>query len=71
MLSGDAAQAVNSAFNRLTETMLSRAAGDRPLEDLARDMLRGMLKQWLDDNLPALVERLVRDEIERVARHGR
>ncbi len=71
MLSGDAAQAVNSAFNRLTETLLSRAAGDRPLEDLARDMLRGMLKQWLDDNLPALVERLVRDEIERVARHGR
>ena len=71
MLSGDAAQAVNSAFNRLTETMLSRASGDRSLEDLARDMLRGMLKQWLDDNLPALVERLVREEIERVARHGR
>ena len=34
-------------------------------------MLRGMLKQWLDDNLPKLVERLVREEIERVARHGR
>lgn len=71
MLSGDAAQVVNSAFNRLAETVLARATGDRSLEDLTREMLRGMLKQWLDDNLPKLVERLVREEIERVARHGR
>jgi cell pole-organizing protein PopZ len=34
-------------------------------------MMRPMLKTWLDDNLPALVERLVRTEIERVARGGR
>jgi cell pole-organizing protein PopZ len=34
-------------------------------------MLKSLLKQWLDDNLPALVERLVREEIERVARRGR
>ena len=33
-----------------------------------KDMLRPMLKAWLDDNLPPLVERLVRAEIERVAR---
>jgi uncharacterized protein len=38
---------------------------------MTRDLLRGMLKQWLDDNLPALVESLVREEIERVARRGR
>jgi cell pole-organizing protein PopZ len=30
-----------------------------------------MLKQWLDQNLPGLVERLVAEEIERVARRGR
>jgi hypothetical protein len=34
-------------------------------------MLRPMIKTWLDDNLPALVERLVRIEIQRVARGGR
>jgi cell pole-organizing protein PopZ len=34
-------------------------------------MLRPMLKKWLDDNLPTIVERLVRVEIERVARGGR
>ena len=35
---------------------------------LLKDMLRPMLKTWLDDNLPQLVERLVRAEIERVSR---
>jgi hypothetical protein len=38
---------------------------------MTRDLLRGMLKHWLDANLPGLVERLVREEIERVARRGR
>ena len=71
MLSGDAGQAVQSAFDRLADSVLSRATGDRSIEDLTRELLRGMLKLWLDDNLPSLVERLVREEIERVARHGR
>ena len=38
------------------------------LEDLVREMLKPMLKAWLDDNLPNMVERLVRAEIERVSR---
>src|SRR5438105_3872409 len=37
---------------------------------LTREMLRPMLKTWLDDNLPSIVERLVAAEIERVARGG-
>jgi cell pole-organizing protein PopZ len=40
----------------------------RTLEDLVRDMLRPMLKSWLDENLPRVVERLVLAEIERVSR---
>lgn len=71
MLSGDSAQAVQSAFSRLADTVLARATGERSLEEMTRDMLRVMLKQWLDDHLPSLVERLVREEIERVARSGR
>ena len=71
MLSPEAAAAANTAFNRLAENILNRASGDRSMEDMTREMLRGMLKQWLDDNLPTLVERLVREEIERVARRGR
>jgi cell pole-organizing protein PopZ len=43
----------------------------RSLDEIAQDMLRPMLHDWLDDNLPTLVERLVREEIERVARGPR
>jgi cell pole-organizing protein PopZ len=71
MMSDEATAAANAAFNRLADTLIGRSMGDRPIEDVAREMLRGMLKQWLDENLPALVEHLVREEIERVARRGR
>ncbi len=40
----------------------------RSFDQIAEDMLRPMLQEWLDDNLPTLVERLVREEIERIAR---
>ena len=66
LLSRDTSAAVDSAFNALAQTVLVQNA--RTLEDLVREMLRPMLKSWLDDNLPGLVERLVRAEIERVAR---
>ncbi len=66
LLSAEATAAVNSAFGTLAHTVLVQNA--RTLEDLVREMLRPMLKTWLDDNLPNLVERLVRAEIERVSR---
>ena len=69
MLSDQTSSAVASAFGQLAHTVLSNNA--RTLEDLVKEMLRPMLKTWLDDNLPTMVERLVRAEIERVARGGR
>jgi len=66
LLSNSATAAVDSAFNTLAHTMLLNNA--RTLEDLVKEMLRPMLKSWLDDNLPGLVERIVRTEIERVSR---
>ncbi len=66
LLSRSATNAVDTAFASLTHTVLSQNA--RTLDDLVKDMLRPMLKSWLDDNLPGLVERLVRAEIERVSR---
>jgi hypothetical protein len=66
LLSNNAASAVDSAFNALAATVLGQNA--RTLEDLVKEMLRPMLKTWLDDNLPNLVERIVRAEIERVSR---
>ena len=66
LLSRETSAAVDSAFNTLAQTVLVQNA--RTLEDLVREMLRPMLKTWLDDNLPGMVERLVRAEIERVSR---
>lgn len=66
MLSRTTVNAVESAFNTLAHTVLSNNA--RTLEDLVKEMLRPMLKSWLDDNLPGLVERIVKAEIERVSR---
>lgn len=66
LLAGSTAAAVDSAFNSLANTVF--AHNSRTLEDLVKEMLRPMLKSWLDDNLPGLVERIVRAEIERVSR---
>lgn len=66
LLSSSTAASVDSAFNALAQTVLVQ--NSRTLEDLVKDMMRPMLKSWLDDNLPGLVERLVRAEIERVSR---
>ena len=66
LLSSATSTAVNSAFNALAQTVPVQNA--RTLEDLVKEMLRPLLKTWLDDNLPGLVERLVRAEIERVSR---
>lgn len=67
-----AAAAATASVGSLLRTLdASREAmpvyrGGPTLEDLVREELRPLLKQWLDDQLPAMVERLVRVEIERV-----
>lgn len=69
LLSAHARHAATSAFQSLTRTVLVNSG--RTLDDIVSDMMRPMLREWLDDNLPGIVERLVRAEIERVARGGR
>lgn len=66
LLSGETSASVSGSFSRLSETV--KPAQPQTVEDLMKEMLRPMLKTWLDDNLPSLVERLVRTEIERVTR---
>jgi cell pole-organizing protein PopZ len=69
LLSPSSTAAVSAAFNSLATTVLSVNA--RTLEDIVKEMMRPMLREWLEENLPGLVERIVRAEIERVARGGR
>ena len=71
LMADNTASAANESFNQLADTLMARAMGERSIEDMTQDLLRGMLRNWLDAHLPSLVERLVREEIERVARRGR
>ncbi|HLA01818.1 MAG TPA: DUF2497 domain-containing protein [Aestuariivirga sp.] len=71
LMSSETAIAANSSFNQLADTLMARALGERSIEDMTQDLLKGMLRSWLDAHLPGLVEKLVREEIERVARRGR
>lgn len=57
---------VAAAFGELSDAFAARSK--KSLDEMAEEMLRPMLQEWLDNNLPMLVERLVREEIERVAR---
>ena len=66
LLSSEANEAVTASFGALSANLAARSA--ELADGLAREMLRPMLNEWLDENLPALVERLVRAEIQRVAR---
>jgi cell pole-organizing protein PopZ len=69
LLSVEAGAQVARSFNELAAVF--NGLERRSVEDMAQEMLRPMLHEWLDDNLPTLVERLVREEIERVARGPR
>jgi cell pole-organizing protein PopZ len=66
IISPVAGRQVAAAFSELSEAFAARSK--KSLEEMAEQILRPMLQEWLDNNLPLLVERLVREEIERVAR---
>jgi cell pole-organizing protein PopZ len=69
ILSDAVSEQVSRSFGELALAIDSSPR--RSFDEIAEDMLRPMLQEWLDDNLPTLVERLVREEIERVARGPR
>lgn len=69
MLSQMAERQVAAAFQDLNHAV--RAEPRRSFDNIAAELLRPMLQDWLDNNLPTLVERLVREEIERVVRGER
>ena len=65
---GVAAAALSSLSHSVTQNRgVYIGAGHRTLEDLVKELLRPMLREWLDANLPPLVERLVQKEIARIS----
>lgn len=75
LMSATAAGATAAAFAALARSSQSRDGGlslgsGRTLEDLVQEMIRPMIKEWLDKNLPPMAERLVRKELERLSRRA-
>jgi len=67
LVSEPSAFAAASHFDNLSAAIAMPAAG-RTLEDLTRELLRPLLKAWLDENLPRIVEAKVTEEVERISR---
>ncbi len=70
LVSDPTAAAAAAAFGHLSASLLM-PHDLRTLEDVVRELLRPLLKQWLDDHLPDIVEAQVQAEIERISRGGR
>ena len=65
------ASAAAGMFAALSENLRVSSEQGQTLEAIVREMMRPMLKQWLDENLPAIVEEQVQAEVERIARRRR
>lgn len=67
IISAEAAEASRARLDSLSRLIVKPdVAGSDTLEGLVREMLKPMLRDWLDTNLPELVERLVAKEISRI-----
>jgi cell pole-organizing protein PopZ len=67
LISDNAAGAAASAFGSLSAAIAMPKEG-RSLEDVTRELLRPLIKSWLDENLPRIVEAKVEEEVQRIAR---
>ena len=78
LLSDDAASSAASSLSDLAKTVevelksVGSASplgnGGRTLEDMVVELMKPLLKTWLDENLPSIVDRTVQKEVERIAR---
>lgn len=71
ILSEPAALAAAGAFTRLAGSLQIAESHGQTLEGMVRELLRPMLKEWLEANLPPLVEAKVEAEVQRIARSAR
>jgi hypothetical protein len=69
ILTDTAANAALAGFMRLSrDTPLARTHDGITLEDIVRDLMKPMLRDWLDRNLPSLIEKVVEKELDKLAR---
>jgi hypothetical protein len=71
ILSPPSANAAAGALARLAGSLRIADTPNQTIEGVVRELLKPMLKDWLDRNLPAIVESRVEAELERIARLAR
>ncbi len=71
LLTEKAEDAALSAFSTLAQKAAVNRSGGVTVEEIVRDELRPLLRQWIDKHLPSIVERLLQDELDRVAKRAR
>ncbi len=74
LISEEVEEVSAASMSGLTAVLAANAAigdGNQTLENLVKDVLRPVLKQWLDDNLPEIVDGIVREEVERIAKRAK
>lgn len=71
IVSPPSAGAAAAALARLSGSLRIAETSGQTLEGVVRELLKPMLKEWLDRNLPAIVESRVEAELERIARLAR
>jgi cell pole-organizing protein PopZ len=74
LVSDEVEEVSAASMSGLTAVLAANAAlgdGNKTLEQLVKDVLRPVLKQWLDDNLPEIVDRIVQEEVERIAKRAK
>jgi len=67
LISPQTASVAASAFGELSAAA-AQPRDSRTLDEIARELLQPMLREWLDANLPRIVEVAVREEVERISR---
>ena len=83
LVSNGTAEASSRSLNELNEKIAERQAAKevveetpmgpgsaKTLDEIVRDLMRPMLKDWLDKNLPDVVERVVRKEVQKLVRQA-
>ena len=74
LVSDEVEEVSAAAMSGLTAALAANALlgdGNKTLEQLVKDVLRPVLKQWLDDHLPEIVDRIVQEEVERIAKRAK
>ena len=74
LMSAETATAVTDSLSKIlasnvaVESERSSTAGKVTLEDMARDLMKPLIKSWLDQNLPGIIEKAVQKEVEKLSR---